>query len=71
MNDAGAPHRSVLVEGDVPLEGLHGLVPGTFSHLCDDRIVELLPDEMEQIVKIPVVVGHVTGVRAAVVVLLQ
>ena len=43
-----APHHSFLVEGDVSLEGLHGLVSGTFSHLCDDRIVELLPDELEQ-----------------------
>ena len=28
-----APHHSILVEGDVSLEGLRGLVSGTFSHL--------------------------------------
>ena len=66
-----APHRSVLVEGDVSLEVLHGLVSGTFSLLRDYRVIELLPDKLEQIVKIPVVVGYVTGVWAAVVVLLQ
>ena len=51
-----APHHSVLVESDVSLEGLHGLVSGTFSLLRDYRVIELLPDKLVQIVKIPVVV---------------